>query len=97
MQLNLESDFNELNRRVKEGDQVRFYDSEMAYRLKDHSGTNPKLYPKGQILRVYARISRYGGVDYLCDIKVQSRVSNAHFVRGVEKLHVRPAFSSKKH
>lgn len=96
MLINIQSDFNELSRRVKEGDQVRFYDSQMAYQKKDQSGTNPKLYPIGRVLSVYARISRYGGVDYLCDIKVQSRVSNAHFVSGVEKLSVRQSFSFEK-
>lgn len=71
---------------IKKGDSVRFYDCYQANKDKDYSGTNPKHFPIGKVIKVYNYTSTYGYTDRCCDIKIGDRISKAHFVSMVEKV-----------
>ena len=75
----------EIKDKVEVGDLVKFYDCQKAYASKDYSGANPTHYPIGEVIRVYFKKCYYSReLDYLCDIKIDDRISTAHFVSGVE-------------
>ncbi len=66
------------------GNLVQFYDSHTAHRERDYSGSNPKHYPVGKVIKVYDHKSYYGGhIDRVCDIFIEGRVSKGHFITGV--------------
>ncbi len=72
---------------IIEGNNVRFYDCQTANAEKDYSGTNPKHFPIGKIIRIYEYKSFYGYTDTVCDIQVGDRISKGHFVSGVDLLN----------
>ena len=71
---------------IKTGSSVKFYDCQQASKDKDYSGTNPKHYPIGKVIKIYDYKSYFGYIDKVCDIQIGKRISKAHFVRGVKAL-----------
>lgn len=71
----------------KVGDMVKFYDCSKAMDDKDYSGSNPKYYPIGKVIRVYDNVWSLDEsvfVDRVCDIQIGDRISKGHFVTGVK-------------
>ena len=67
------------------GDSVKFYDARQAIKDNDHSGSNPKHYPIGLVIRVYDYICAFSGEsETVCDIQIGDRISTGHFITGVE-------------
>lgn len=70
---------------IKAGDPVKFYDVQRANQDRDYSG-DPEYYSVGMILKIYEYKSKFGYSDIVCDIQVGDRVSNSHFITGVELI-----------
>lgn len=76
-----------MNNNVIVGSSVRFYDSQKANKDKDYSGTNSKYFPIGEVIAIYKYKSIiYDYIHDVCDIKINNRISKAHFIECVQLI-----------
>lgn len=67
---------------IQQGNEVIFYDCDMAHKDKDYSGSNPKYYPTATVIE----IRQIPDGRTVADVQLpDGRISKGHFIEGLTK------------
>ncbi len=73
-----------MDKSIEEGSEVIFYDCDMANKERDFSGSNPKFYPTGKVIK----IRQIPDGRMVVDVQLpDGRISKGHFIEGIKLLN----------